>query len=144
VAPALAVVAGVVHYAVTRDASGIRFLVLYVAPMFLAGPIWARHRLADIEHRKPAVNSIDAGVFTLAVIRFVTSGLLAPFSGHMLFLTYTGITVRASSYRWLVALLLVETTIFKLVLWRDPKSWGLGLALGALAGVVATWLERRA
>jgi hypothetical protein len=142
VAPALAVVAGVVHYAVTRDASGIRFLVLYVAPMFLIAPIWLRHRLADVEQRSPGAQAIDAGLFVLAMVRFVSGGLL-PFSGHMLFLTYTGITVRVSRFRWLAALLLLETTVFKLLIWRDPKSWGLGIALGALAGVIATSLQRR-
>jgi hypothetical protein len=142
VAPSLAVIAGVVHYALTRDASGIRFLVLYVAPMFLIAPIWLRERLAGFNRRPSSVQMIDATVFVLAIVRFVSGGML-PFSGHTLFLTYTAITVRTSSYRWLAAVLLVETTVFKLLLWHDPKSWALGLALGALAGVVTSRLERR-
>src|SRR6185369_893545 len=35
-APALALSAGIVHYAITRDVAGVRFLALYVALMFLA------------------------------------------------------------------------------------------------------------
>jgi hypothetical protein len=110
--------------------------------MFLAAPLWIRHRLRGFERRSAGENAIDATVFVLAMLRFVVGEVL-PFSGHMLFLTYTGITVRASSYRWLVLLLLIETTIFKLVLWRDPRSWGIGLALGLVAGLVATALPRR-
>jgi hypothetical protein len=142
VAPTLAVIAGVVHYAVTRDVAGVRFLALYVAPMFLAAPLWVRQRLIGYEQRDAAVHAIDAVVFALAVARFGVGEML-PFSGHMLFLTYTGITVRASGYRWLVALLLIETTIFKLVLWRDPASWSIGLALGVAAGGIAALCQRR-
>jgi hypothetical protein len=35
------------------------------------------------------------------------------------------------------------TTIFKLVLRRDPASWSIGLAVGAAAGVIAAPRQRR-
>jgi hypothetical protein len=60
-------------------------------------------------------------------------GELLPFSGHMLFLAYSGLTTRRTWYRGLALALLVETTVFKLWLWRDVTSWALGLALGLLA-----------
>jgi hypothetical protein len=140
-APAIAVVTGLVHYAITKEVDGVRFLVLYVAPIFLAAPLWMRHRLRGFEQRSGGVQAIDAAVFALSVLRFV-AGEALPFSGHMLFLTYTGITVRASGYRWLVVLLLIETTIFKFVLWDDRRSWGIGLGLGVAAALIATALPR--
>jgi hypothetical protein len=135
-APAAAVVAGVGHQAMTGTVAGLRFLALYVAPMFLAAPLWARQRLAGLEQRPASVRAVDGGVLVLSLARFVAGGVL-PFSGHMLFLTYSGLTVRARGYRWLVGLLLLETTVFKLWLWRDPQSWSLGLGLGLAAGLAA-------
>ena len=99
--------------------------------MFLAAPLWARHRLDGFERRPGAVDAADAGVLALSLARFVAGGVL-PFSGHMLFLACTGLTVRAPGYRRLALALLVETTAFKLWLWRDPRS--LGLVLGVAAG----------
>jgi len=141
-APLAAVVAGAAHYAATRDPAGVRFLALYVAPMFLAAPLWARHRLDGLERRPGAVHAADAGVLALSLARLVAGGVL-PFSGHMLFLAYTGLTVRAPGYRRLALALLVETTAFKLWLWRDPQSWALGLALGLAAGWAVAAREPR-
>ncbi|MEO5816279.1 MAG: hypothetical protein ABIT20_13470 [Gemmatimonadaceae bacterium] len=142
VAPSLAVIAGLTHYAVTRDVAGVRFLALYVAPMFLAAPLWLRHRLVGFDQRSAVMHTIDAVVLALAVARF-GFGEMLPFSGHMLFLTYTAITVNAAGYRWLAVVLLIETTIFKLILWRDPASWSVGLGLGAAAGIIAMMMQRR-
>ncbi|MBA2670105.1 MAG: hypothetical protein H0U67_07035, partial [Gemmatimonadetes bacterium] len=61
---------------------------------------------------------------------------MLPFSGHMLFLTYSGLVTRHAWYRVLAAVLLAETTVFKLWLWDDPSSWVWGLALGAVAAAV--------
>ena len=78
----------------------------------------------------------------LAFARFVV-GTVLPFSGHMLFLTYTVLTIgRVRWYRRLAVVLLVETTIFKLWLWRDPYSWSIGLGLGAVAAAVALRTSR--
>lgn len=70
-----------------------RFLTLYVAPLLLAAPLWARERLRALG----AAGStrwwriaLDAAVVLLSIARFVVGEVL-PFSGHMLFLTYTGL-----------------------------------------------------
>jgi hypothetical protein len=62
-------------------------------------------------------------------------GEVLPFSGHMLFLTYSGLTTTARWYRWLALVLLAETTVFKLWVWRDVYSWSLGLVIGLVAAV---------
>lgn len=112
-----------------RSGAAATFLVWYVAPLFLAAPLWLRERL----HVTGRTHALDAAVTVLAFARFVSGGLL-PFSGHMLFLSYSALTPPATrGYRVLALALLIETTIFKLWIWRDPRSWGLGLVLGLLA-----------
>jgi hypothetical protein len=108
-----------------------RFVVFYIAPMVVAFPLWARVRLDGIERRPRARIVLDAAVVVLAVARTVT-GLL-PFSGHMLFLTYSLLTTRERLYQAIAVLLLVETTWFKLGLWSDLRSWSIGLVAGLAA-----------
>lgn len=106
-----------------------RFLLLYVAPFFVAFFAWARIR-ADGPGRMPArAMAIDALAVVLGAVRF--AGAPVPFSGHMLFFAYSALTTRSTPYRLLVLLLAAETTWFKLVLWSDFASWSLGLVLGA-------------
>lgn len=105
-----------------------RFLLLYVAPFFVAFFAWARIRV-DGPGRMPArTTAIDALAVVLGAVRF--AGAPVPFSGHMLF-AYSAPTTRSTPYRLLVLLLAAETTWFKLVLWSDFASWSLGLVLGA-------------
>lgn len=132
--PAAAIAAAVlVRYGILdfdeRSGAAATFLVWYVAPLFLAAPLWLRGRL----HVAGRTRALDAAVTVLAFARFVSGGLL-PFSGHMLFLTYSALTPPVTrGYRLLALALLIETTIFKLWIWRDPRSWALGLVLGLLA-----------
>lgn len=116
-----------------RSRGGATFLAVYAAPMFLAAPLWWRGRLGVA----PRVQAIDAAVTLLAFARFVVGEVL-PFSGHMLFLTY-GVLAKpvAKGYRLLALVLLAETTVFKLWIWRDPRSWALGLVLGVAAAALA-------
>lgn len=113
-----------------RSGAAATFLAWYVAPLFLAAPLWLRERL----HVAGRARALDAAVLVLAFARFAGGGWLLPFSGHMLFLTYSSLTPPATrGYRLLAAALLIETTVFKLWIWRDPRSWALGLVLGLLA-----------
>ncbi len=118
-----------------------RFLLLYVAPFFVAFFVWARVRVDEVARTPPGALGVDAGAVVLGAVRFV--GPLVPFSGHMLFFTYSVLATRSTPYRLLALVLAVETTWFKLGLWRDPASWGLGIAAGAaLAGVRAVLIHR--
>jgi hypothetical protein len=117
-----------------------RFLIVYTAPLLLAAPLWVRIRVTDPQ-RNRVRTTVDAGVFLLSFARFV-SGDFLPFSGHMLFLTYSGLTTRSARYRILALLLLSMTTWFKLRLWHDPQTWAVGLILGSIAAGV-TFLAAR-
>lgn len=112
-----------------------RFLILYIAPLFLAAPLWIRIRLETPPRPASYSLALDVGVFLLSFLRFVTGHFL-PFSGHMLFLTYSGLTTPRIGYRLIAVALLIETTIFKFWVWHDPRSWSLGLVIGLLAGVL--------
>lgn len=122
-----------------------RFLALYVAPLFLAAPLWARERLRAHMATGGAPGwrpLLDGAVVLLSLARFVLGEVL-PFSGHMLFLTYTVLLPASRAYHWLAAVLLVETTVFKLVLWADVSSWAIGLVVGALAAGLVRWAGSR-
>jgi len=118
-----------------------RFVVYYVAPMMFAFPLWARARLEAVETQPWARLALDAVVTALSIIRFVTG--MFPFSGHMLFLTYTALTTPRRGYLALAALLIAETTVYKLVLMGDVKSWSFGLAAGLACAGAYAWLGRR-
>jgi hypothetical protein len=104
-----------------------RFLWAYVAPFFVALPLWARCRLRRGAAWSRGEMALDAAVVTLGALRF-TGGFL-PFSGHTLFFVYSGLTERTGWYRVVALVLLAETAYFKLVLWSDPWSFGLGIVL---------------
>jgi hypothetical protein len=118
-----------------------RFLLLYVAPFFVAFFAWARIRVDDIPHAGAGALAVDALAVVLGAARF--AGAPVPFSGHMLFFVYSALTTRSVPYVLLVLALAAETTWFKLVLWRDAASWGLGIAAGvALAAMRAILIHR--
>jgi hypothetical protein len=118
-----------------------RFVVFYIAPMVLVFPLWARVRLARIEVEPAGRVALDAAVTLLAEVRTLTGAL--PFSGHMLFLTYSLLTTRPLWYRVVAILLIAETTWFKLGMWSDLRSWSLGLACGLAAAAVYAFLGKR-
>jgi hypothetical protein len=76
---------------------------------------------------------LDEIVVVLAALRLVTD--VIPYSGHMLFLVYSGGVQKSWLYRFVALALLIETSYFKWIVWRDPLSWGIGLLLGLAAAV---------
>ncbi len=123
---------------VVDDWRARRFLVAYVAPFFVAFPLWVRTRLARPWGGREM--AVDGAVSLLGALRFVGSFL--PFSGHTLFFVYSLLTTRPAWYRVLALLLLAGTAYFKLSVWSDPRSFTMGivlaLAFAALHRRVAT------
>ena len=139
-------VASAAVVAIAGVATGhVRFLTVYVAPFFLAGPLWLRLRLRKIQTTPRAVTWLDAVVFALAALRSVPIAVgILPYSGHTLFATYAAAVTRERGFRAISALLLGSTTVFKLWIWRDPTSWTWGLGLGIGAALLHAWLAARA
>lgn len=117
-----------------------RFLLLYVAPFFVAFFAWAWVRVGRIERDRPAALAVDAAATVLGAIRF--AGLPVPFSGHMLFYAYAALTTRSPRLLLLVLALAAEATWYKLVVWRDPRSWALGIATGCALAAARVLINR--
>jgi hypothetical protein len=117
-----------------------RFLLLYVAPFFIAFFVWARIRMDELPRTGAGALAVDAFATVLGAVRF--AGAPVPFSGHMLFFAYSALTTRSAGYALLVLVLAAETTWFKLVLWRDFASWGLGTAAGVALAAVRIIIHR--
>jgi hypothetical protein len=119
-----------------------RFLVFYLAPILSMAAAWA-----CIKTGTPPPSLIclglDALVFAGALGRFVIGEAL-PFSGHMLFFWHALLTTPSRIFRAAAAALILETTWFKLGIWKDYESWGLGSALGLFCGAAYLIAERRA
>jgi hypothetical protein len=111
-----------------------RFLLFYMAPFFPAFFLWARRWLDEIGTHRPAALVVDTVAVVLAATRM--AGTWLPVSGHMLFYAYAGLTTRSLALRVLIGALAAIAAWFKLVLWGDGRSLGLGIAAGlALAAV---------
>ena len=117
-----------------------RFLLLYAAPFFVAFFLWARVRLGRMEEDGSAALAVDAVAVALGAMRF--AGPYVPSSGHMLFFACAGLTTPSTSFRLLALLLAAEATWFKLALWRDPRSWALGTAVGAALAAARIFIHR--
>ncbi|HJU69782.1 MAG TPA: hypothetical protein VJ650_16190 [Gemmatimonadaceae bacterium] len=120
---------------------GPLFIPLYVAPLVTAAPIWLRIRLAERPLALSAIWILDVLVLSLGALRALGTGWI-PFSGHTLFLTYSPLVTRHRGYRVVALVLFLETTVFKLWVWRDPSTWALGIGVGLLLAAVASRLDR--
>lgn len=112
--------------------------LLYNAPLVVPVVLFVLDRL----RRRSAVGCARLGVDT-AVVALAASRMVVPIpllSGHTLFLVYALLTTwgGAPRGRWgvaplMTAAVLLEVTVIKLAVWRDPSWFG-----GALVGTVAS------
>jgi hypothetical protein len=117
------------------------FIPLYVAPLVAAAPLWLRIRLAERPLTLSPIWALDVLVIVLGALRALGTSWI-PFSGHTLFLTYSPLVTRHAGYRLLALVLFAETTVFKLVVWRDLFTWALGIAVGLALATLAFRLDR--
>ena len=104
-----------------------RYLLFYVAPLVSTFLFWMWIRFGLERVRRRELIILDLVVVGLALLRAITG--VIPFSGHMLFIVYSGLLQKQMWYRFMVLVLLVDTTYFKLVIWNDPLSWSMGALL---------------
>ncbi|HEU0013066.1 MAG TPA: hypothetical protein VFQ45_05255 [Longimicrobium sp.] len=110
-----------------------RYFLLYYVPFFVAFFVWARLRVDAAEEWTRGTLAVDGAVVALAASRM--AGPLLPLSGHMLFYSYSALTTRDGRYRLLALALAADATYFKLALWDDASSWGLGIAAGVAMAI---------
>jgi hypothetical protein len=116
------------------------FLALYTAPCFLAFFLWLRLRLRDPGAHGRGPLAMDLAAVAASALR--VTGPAVPWSGHMVFYVYSALTTRSLPYRLLVLALAGSATWFKLAVWNDARSWGLGLVLGLFLAARRTVLHR--
>jgi len=138
--------AAVVVYAlVARSGDWVaqRHFIVYTAPLLALGPAWLRRRLAAIGERPGATAWLDLVAFAASAARGVGAGLVLPWSGHTLFLTYVLLAGPGRAFRVIAAILLATATWFKLAFWKDPYTWGLGIAIGVVLAAARRHADRR-
>jgi hypothetical protein len=125
------------HYRVADGGwyTNIEFLH-YSVPMFFITLFFVARRIKDNSELQARNILLDAAVLFLVASRMLTD--IVPFSGHMLFLSYSFLTQKCRFYKILCLLYLLHATYVKLFLWGDPMTW----AIGGLAGYVAARLHR--
>ncbi len=114
------------------DFLSLSYATYYVAPMTCIAPLWVVTRLEGLASLSSRQLVLDGVVFVLSATRTTPVFSLLPLSGHALFLAYTTLTTRDRRYAVLASLALVGTTYLKLIEWRDPITWGMGLVLAAV------------
>ncbi|HYW13247.1 MAG TPA: hypothetical protein VE871_14905 [Longimicrobium sp.] len=140
-AAAVVVPMGIAAGALAVDGRDARvFLLLYIAPFFVAFFAWARIRVDEIGNTSAGARAVDALATVLAGVRM--AGPFVPASGHMLFFTYSALATRSVPYRLLVLALVAETTWYKLFVWDDFASWALGIAAGLTLAAVRLLIHR--
>ena len=128
--------------AVLRHRYGV-FLLLYIAPMPPTGAYWARLRLATLDRRADAEVLLDLWTFVAAACRVLGGWIPIPYSGHMVFLTYSLLRTPHRGYRVLALALWGMTTWYKFYYLPDVSGWIIGLALGLVLATVGWRLQRR-
>lgn len=134
----MAIAAGALVAVDGRD--GRVFLLLYIAPFFVAFFAWAGIRVGEIDGTRAGAWAVDALAAGLAGVRLI--GPFVPASGHMLFFAYSALSTPSAPYRLLVLVLAAEATWYKLVVWDDFSSWAIGIAAGAALAAARILIHR--
>jgi hypothetical protein len=124
----------VLRYGVDNDPVATVEKLHYTVPMFFIVPLLLFVRLEKSEPLRAERLLLDAAVILLAASRMWIA--VIPFSGHMLLLTYAGLTGRKIWFRIIAALLILHATYIKFFVWGDFLTWSVGLA----GGLIAAWL----
>lgn len=118
-------------YSVEGDWNATLERLHYVAPPFFFVPLLLSVRLGKAGPPRAEGLLLDAAIVLLAASRMWISAI--PFSGHMLLFTYAALTERTWWHRAIIALFIVHTTWFKLIVWGDFLTWSVGIAGGLIA-----------
>lgn len=116
-----------------QDWKAQRFVIFYIAPLIAAVLLWSSDRIEKVWLVSKTRFALDCIVVAFSFARFLG---FFPFSGHMLFLIYSGATTQWTAYRIIAVILILETTYFKLLIWNDSTSWLLGTALGIVSAII--------
>lgn len=119
------------------------FFIVYLSPLPPTGALWLRLRFRTLDRLTDQEILLDLSTFGLAALRSAGGWGIIPYSGHMVFLTYSILRTPQLGYRLLAAALLLMTTAYKFRISHDISGWVVGLALGMGLAGLASWLRRR-
>ena len=115
--------------------------LVYFVPIVFPFVTFLLERARSLRETTPWSCVPDSIVVVLAMWRVI--GDVPLLSGHALFLSYAALTCRSRITRFAAILVLLETAWLKLIVWHEPVSLGLGVALGSCFALVHLWLRRR-
>jgi hypothetical protein len=110
------------------------YVAIYFAPAIGGFLLWIHFRLRQTQHYGFTQGFVDGLVILLCSLRMTAP--LVPMSGHMLFFVYAGITIPSRIFRSIMAVLIIQTSIIKLLAWGDYWSWFLGSLSGVALGAM--------
>lgn len=125
-----------------REVGRPLYFSVYFAPAIGAFFLSISYRLLETKRYGLVRAFTDGLVILLCSLR--ATAPLVPMSGHMLFFVYAGLTIRSRLFRIIIALLIIQTSLIKLMIWRDYLSWSFGVLSGVPLAVVFARSPRRA
>jgi hypothetical protein len=130
IAGILAAIALIVLRVRQHDMGKTLYALHYVVPMILFAAALVSSRLGNVHSARVRDLLVDALAVVVAASRLLVA--VIPFSGHMALLTYGLLTADGQLLRGAAIILLLHTTVLKLVVWHDPVTWSVGACLGVL------------
>ncbi|HNO79673.1 MAG TPA: hypothetical protein PKN33_16625 [Phycisphaerae bacterium] len=116
--------------------------VQYVIPPIVFSALLIVDGLASRQCLGITRMAFDGLVIATAASRLYTTA--TPFSGHMVLFAYGLLAATNRTTRLIALLLLIHTTVLKLIVWADFSTWSYGAAMGVVLGIACLKFSSRA
>ncbi|MCA9250865.1 MAG: hypothetical protein KDA54_06995 [Phycisphaerales bacterium] len=116
--------------------------VQYAIPPIIFSALLVTDRLSGRRDSKSVKLVLDGLALAIAGSRLFTTA--TPFSGHMVLFAYGLLAAENRTTRLIALLLLIHTTVLKLIVWADFSTWSYGAAMGVVLGIACLKFSSRA
>ncbi len=128
--------------ATRSDWSATLHFVQYGVPPIIFSALLVADRLSGRRDSKSVKLFLDGLAIAIAGSRLLTTA--TPFSGHMVLFSYGLLAAANRTTRLMALILLIHTTVLKLIVWKDFSTWSCGAAMGVVLGVAYLKFSNRA
>lgn len=128
--------------ATRSDWSATLHFVQYAVPPIIFSALLVTDRLSGRRDSKSVKLALDGLALAIAGSRLFTTA--TPFSGHMVLFAYGLLAATNRTTRLIALLLLIHTTVLKLIVWADFSTWSYGAAMGVVLGIACLKFSSRA